>query len=392
MLNAEGKAIGSADDNGTSEGILDVTFPADGMYTLELVDLNKRGGPQYSYRVVPALYRPGFTLSAASDTINIPAGGAASLTIAAARRDYAGPIELEVTGLPKGLQAGPVYLGAGVNSVTATITAAKDAPAMSLASVALIGRAKIGDAAFESTASLVDGQRARWSGVTQVSPRFASAVSLGVSPAQGIALRIEPSEVVFGPNLKATVKVIAERAAGFDAPIKLATSPEKDGLPANVAIELKPIDKNEVVLTLSANEKAAKGPFSIAIAGTHEKDKVNTVALTPNLTLRLNDAFQLAAAPMSTPMLGKGSQLKFKVNITRNPAYAGEVKLSCEKLPAGVTAVEVLVKADQSEAELVLSAAADAAAGTASEVILRASSPAEAKISSTIPLPAFSVQ
>jgi len=147
-----------------------------------------------------------------------------------------------------------------------------------------------------------------------------------------------------------------------------------------------------VVLTLSANEKAAKGPFSIAIAGVHEKDKVTTSALAPNLTLRLNDAFQLAAAPMASPMLGRGSQLKFKVNVTRNPAYAGEVKLVCEKLPAGVTAAEVVLKPDQSEAELIVSAAADAAQGMASEVILRASSPAEAKISSTIPLPAFSVQ
>src|SRR5699024_413544 len=145
---------------------------------------------------------------------------------------------------------------------------------------------------------------------------------------------------------------------------------EKDGMPGNIAIELKPIDKdkNEVILTLSANEKAAKGPFSIAIAGVHEKDKVTTSALAPNLTLRLNDACQLAAAPMASPMLGRGSQLKFKVNVTRNPAYAGEVKLVCEKLPAGVTAAEVVLKPDQSEAELIVSAAADAAQGMASEV------------------------
>ena len=91
-------------------------------------------------------------------------------------------------------------------------------------------------------------------------------------------------------------------------------------------------------------------------------------------------------------MLGRGSQLKFMVNITRNPAYAGEIRLTCEKLPEGVSAAEVVLKADQSEAELVLAASGDAKAGMASDVILRAASPAEAKISSTIPLPAFSVQ
>ncbi len=50
LLQADGKSIATADDSGTSEGTLDVTFPTDGQYILELVDLNKRGGPQYSYR------------------------------------------------------------------------------------------------------------------------------------------------------------------------------------------------------------------------------------------------------------------------------------------------------------------------------------------------------
>lgn len=392
MLNSEGKSIATADDNGMSEGVLDVTFPADGEYTLELVDLNKRGGPQYAYRVVPTAYQPGFTLAASTDTLNIPAGGTASITVTAGRRDYAGPIELAITGLPAEFTAGPTYLGPGIDSLTATVTATKAAPGTFLANVKVTGRATIQDKPFEAQASLVDALRARWSGLTQLNPRFASSVAIAATPAQGFTLRIEPAEIVFGQNLKATVKVIAERTPGFDAPIKLVTSPAKDGVPANIALELKPIDKTESVLTLSANEKAASGPFSIAIAGVHEKDKVTTSAMAPNLTLRLQDAFQLAATPMSAPMLVRGAQLKFKLNVTRNPAYTGEVRLVCEKLPAGVTATETVLKADHSEAELVLSATAEAAVTNATDVILRASSPAEAKISSTIPLPAFSVQ
>jgi len=317
------------------------------------------------------------------------------MTITAARRDYNGPIEVTIAGLPDGVATGPVYVGAGINSVTTTVTGPKAAPAApSLSEIIVTGRATIQDVPFEAKASLVDTLRARWSGVTQVSPRFANPIALAIAPAQGISLRLEPAEVVFGKNLKATVKVIAERSAGFDQPIKLVTSPEKDGVPANVAVELKPIekDKNEVVLTLSANEKAATGPFSIALAGVHEKDKVTTTAVAPNLTLKLQEAFQLAATPQSSPMLARGSQLKFKVNVTRNPAYAGEVKLVCEKLPAGVLAPEALLKTDQNEVELVLSATAEAAVTNATDVVLRASSPAEAKISSTIPLPAFSVQ
>ncbi len=394
MLNSSGKSIATADDNGAAEGVLDVTFPSDGEYTLELIDLNKRGGPQYTYRVVPTPYRPGFTLAASTETLTVPAGGTTSLTITAARRDYAGPIELSIAGLPAGVSAGPVYLGPGVNSVTTTVTADPSAKPLHLTSITIEGRAEIQGSLFTSTASPVDALRARWNGVTQVSPRFRKALALAVGPAQGFSLQLEPQEIVLGQNLKATVRVVANRTAGFDAPIKLVTIPEKDGVPGNIAIELKPIEagKSEVDLSISANDKAPHGPFSITIAGVHEKDKTSTTVLTPSLTLRLQEAFQLAATPMSTPMLARGAQLKFKVQVVRNPAYSGEVKLTCEKLPAGVSAAEVVLNADQSEAELVLSAAADAAAVNAAEALLRASSPAEAKITSTAPLPAFSVQ
>ena len=126
-------------------------------------------------------------------------------------------------------------------------------------------------------------------------------------------------------------------------------------------------------------------------AGAIDNGQAQDTALA-SMVLLLSFLDRPAEISQLRHLLGKGSQLKFKVNVTRNPAYAGEVKLTCEKLPAGVTTAEVVLKPDQSEAELVLTAAADAAAALASEVILRASSPAEAKISSTIPLPAFSVQ
>ncbi|MEX0586992.1 MAG: PPC domain-containing protein, partial [Pirellulales bacterium] len=49
-----GNQVAAVDDNGAAEGSLNYAFPADGRYTLAVHDLNRRGGPEYSYRVAVA--------------------------------------------------------------------------------------------------------------------------------------------------------------------------------------------------------------------------------------------------------------------------------------------------------------------------------------------------
>lgn len=63
----------------------------------------------------------------------------------------------------------------------------------------------------------------------------------------------------------------------------------------------------------------------------------------------------------TTGTINKGGELKFKVAISRNPALAAPVNLTAANLPAGITAEPVTIPADQTEAEFVLKAAADAA-------------------------------
>jgi hypothetical protein len=81
-----------------------------------------------------------------------------------------------------------------------------------------------------------------------------------------------------------------------------------------------------------------------------------------------------------------------KVGIQRNPAYSGEVKLTLDKLPAGVTAPETVVPADQNEAQITLSAAADAAQGAAAGIVVNAVSPANAKFTASAAVPSITVE
>ena len=385
ILDAKGAQLATADDEGKHEGRINYAFPADGVYYLDVTELNKQGGSQFGYRVEVEPYQPGFQLGAAADTLNVPAGGTLAVTVNATRLDYGGPIDLQLVGLPPGLTSNPTRIGPGIASAVLTVSAAKDAPAGALTSVQLVGKAVIGDKEFAAVSDVEEALRGQWSATKLVPPTVTHSIALGVAPANKLALRVEPAEVVFGRELKATVKVIAERGEGIDEAIALTTEPAANAVPGGITVGLKPIEKgqNEVVLELTANDKAPLGPYTVVLVGTHKKANVGDVVVpTPGINYRVEDAIKVTAVE-GGKKVAKGTQVPVKVTVARNPAYTGEIKLTIDKATAGLSAAEVVIPADKSEAELVLSAAADAAVGPAAELRVNAVSVANPKLTAS---------
>jgi hypothetical protein len=60
------------------------------------------------------------------------------------------------------------------------------------------------------------------------------------------------------------------------------------------------------------------------------------------------------------------------VTVERNPALKGEVVLTFQNLPKGVTVAEAKIPADQNETEITLVAAADAAKGAINNLNVKA--------------------
>ena len=96
--------------------------PEDGLYQVLISDLysSQRGHPRLIYRLVIRREQPDFSLvllpnsPSTPDAVTIHAGGRASAYVAAIRRDgFAGPIRVETRGLPPGVRAHPVTIGAG---------------------------------------------------------------------------------------------------------------------------------------------------------------------------------------------------------------------------------------------------------------------------------------
>jgi len=200
---------------------------------------------------------------------------------------------------------------------------------------------------------------------------LASASAVALVPAAQIALKTDTRELVFGRDLKATLKVTVQRQAGFDEAVTLAVTPAKGGLPANVTAAVKPIPKgkNEIDIVFTATSKAAIGEFTAVLTGTIKQGKTTVAQVVPGIRLKLQAPLKLTI-DSGDGKLKKGGQLKVKVIVERNPALKAPITLTFQKLPKGVTAPAATIPADKNEVEILLTAKEDAQVGKAAGVVI----------------------
>jgi hypothetical protein len=373
LLKTDGAEVAVADDTGANEGIIDFTFPADGDYTLVVEDLFRRGGPEFAYRVAVTPHEEKFQLAASADTLNIPLGGLATITVTAARGSFNGPIALTLLDPPPGVVATPAVIGPGLLSTVMTIQCAANVAPGKMYSVRIAGTSQAGTVQYQAVATVTDAQKTAFSGLTTPPPFLSPSIAVGVNPPPLFVLKTDKPEIVFGKDLSATVKVISTRAEGFAEDIALAVLPPPPaGLPPGVTAAVKPIAKgtNEIEIVYSASAQAPLGQFSTVLTGTGKAGNNTSVQPIPALLLSLQPPFTIKP-DFAGGNLAKGQTLKTKIVVERNPAYAGPITLTFQNLPKGVTAAAAMIAAGQNDVEVVLTAAADAAAGAVPNVIVQ---------------------
>ena len=371
ILNKDGGQVAAAEDSGTSEGSLVFKAPADGDYVLFVEDLNHRGGSEHAYRIAVTMNPSQFSLAASTDTFNIPAGGNILATVTTVRTGYAGPIELSATNLPPGVTASKSVIGAGRNDAVMTLQGPADLAPGQLFGIKITGTARIGDADVVVPAEIGAVLKTRNGNMRWAPQHLADYIAVAAAPAPGFSWRAEPSEVVFGKDLSAKVKLIGMRAAGFEEAVAVAITPPQNGLPAGITIAVKNIDKGqtEAEITISGNNQAPLGDFTAGLTGTLKQGDKTAVQ---GLALRLK-----LAAPMTIKLdpaggkIAKTGELVVKATIERNPAFAGPVNVTLQNLPAGVTAAPAMIAADQTSVDIKLTAA-NAAAATVNNLTAKA--------------------
>ena len=119
-------------------------FPVKGTYYLQLTDTQRKGGPEYAYRLRIAHPEPDFELRVAPSSLNVRAGNTAPVTVYAIRHDgFAGEIALKLKDAPSGFVMSGGVIPSGLDKVRFTLTAPRT-PAGTPAAIELEGRAEIG--------------------------------------------------------------------------------------------------------------------------------------------------------------------------------------------------------------------------------------------------------
>jgi hypothetical protein len=373
LFKPDGGRLLESEDVGLEDATFDFDCPDDGDYTLLVKDLHERGGDEFAWHVRVEPIRPEFRLTSSAEALNVPRGGILGVSVQSQRKGFGGPIKLEARNLPPGLESLPTWIGPGRNDAILTIRSTAEAAAGSLSEIQIVGSAEIGGDVFEAAAGVQDVLKSSNHAMPWPPRNLVHSLAAATASPQPVNLRAEPSEITFGKNLSATVKIIADRGEGWDADIALAVNPEKNGLPAEITANVQPIKggSNEIELTFSATEKAALGTFTVALNGTIKKGNETQVASSPGLTLKLEEPLAVTVEPAEAT-LPKGGELKLKIAVTRNSALSAPVTLTPLNLPTGVTAEELVLAADQSEGELVLKAAEDAEAAAVKNLQIKA--------------------
>jgi ribosomal protein L40E len=154
VTGADGKIIALNDDHydagsglatDYADSYLMVKLPADGKYFIHLGDTRRHAGKEYAYRLRISQPQPDFVLRLIPSRICIPGKKSAGVTVYAIRKDgFDGPIKLNFSDLPQGLESSGATLGAKQEAVGLTLKTSLTAMEKPV-NLTVVGTAKIGD-------------------------------------------------------------------------------------------------------------------------------------------------------------------------------------------------------------------------------------------------------
>ena len=139
LTSASGARLAASDDVvDKGEGLMThhadsritVTLPSNGTYYLRVGDLQRKGGPEYGYRLRVSAPQPDFEVRATPSGINAGAGTSVPVTVHAVRKDgFTGDIALSLKGAPPGFTISGGVVPAGQDHVRLTVNVPPMRPA-----------------------------------------------------------------------------------------------------------------------------------------------------------------------------------------------------------------------------------------------------------------------
>jgi hypothetical protein len=371
-----GTLLAQGDDSpGSPDPILDFTVPADVRnLVVALEDVHGRGQPNFIYRVVvqPAGAETGikdFRLYLPNADLNVPVGGSRVVEIDVERRGHTGPIRLALDGLPPGVQAQGLDVPAGANGALLTLTGAGPTPGNALTSLR--------GTSTDAKGPIAQIARERTHPLRTLQPWLAEELAVALTPKEKIAFAAAWGDV------PANAQLIA--GSTFKAPLKVAPPKEEHGGVRLYLISDHRPPRVNGQPDINQSLRKDQGPFLELPAGKTQgefvillpatlpdvpqdlafradllsKDRARVIAQAYTPVRRfsvLNPlAVKLASTQLTATLDAKtGAEVKVVGKVERRGGFKGDVTVTLTAVPPGIAVPPAVVKADQTDFQLVL--------------------------------------
>lgn len=223
ILNPGGVVLASNDDANGKDPAIVFNPPADGDYVVRLRDLNNKGGDGYVYYLEADWAEPDFTLKCDPSKAMIGPGSRTAWFVQVNRlHGFAGPVNVRVAGLPKGVTVNPLTIPPSMTQGLLVLSAATDAP-LDAAAVDVIGTAELVAGGNTRTVShraaaveeiyLPGGGRGRFDVRMQ-----AVAVT---GPSDILDVQVKPEKLILKPGDEVKLDVTIKRRPDYDKAVSL---------------------------------------------------------------------------------------------------------------------------------------------------------------------------
>jgi hypothetical protein len=223
VMTPKGAVLASNDDAFGKDSALVFTPPADGDYVLRVRDLNSKGSPTAVYYVECDWAKPDFTVRVDGDKAMVGPGGRTAWFVSVARvNGFAGPVKIDVKGLPQGVTVNPLTIPPSMTQGVLVLSAAAAAP-RGAANVEVTGTAALSFDGKEEAAvrPATPTQEIYFPGGGRGLFDVRLQTVAVVDPGDVLEVQVSAAEVVLKPGGEARLEVTVRRKPGFDKGVSL---------------------------------------------------------------------------------------------------------------------------------------------------------------------------
>lgn len=368
VYNEKGGGVGNNDDTGGPDSYVRFTAPADGPFFFSVRDHLGRGGLAFHYRVEVTPVAPKLNLSInefvqyVEPRLTIPQGGRCPLLITATRRDFAGPIDFLGENLPPGVTVEAITLAPGDAVAQVMLVAAADAPIGGKLGQ-IVG--KLNDPA--QPAAVVAGLTQQ--DVVMVrgqnnNPFFTEqipALAIGVSTAAPFSVSVVEPKAPLVQNGVMRLKVVATRAEGFTAPIKIDVLQNPAGVNSSREVSIAE-GQTEAFIDLNAAGNAQVKDHRIAVRADATVGNGIVRTASPFVTLKVAEPYVKLAFQQGA--IEQGTETEFVAKMEVAKPFEGAAQVALLGLPNKVTTTPIEANKETAELVFKIKAEADATPST----------------------------